>query len=157
MNNPVSGKDPMDVYSKPIGVTKTKLTKIFKMKAREIPEKPGRSLVITWDKRLPLVEGFENSYSYLVTFAGKGNLAGNHYHKEKTELFTPVIGDFTIILEDIETKEREEITISTKDHPVVYIPKGIAHTVVADSDIAVLLVTASYPGTEGDEFPYKLL
>ena len=146
----------MDLYSKPISVKETKLTRIFQMQVRQKPEKPGRSLLVTWDARVPLVEGFENKYSYLVTFESKGNLAGNHYHEHKQELFSPVVGDLVVILEDIKTKERGELEISAKDHSVVYIPTRIAHTVVANSDIAVLLVTASYPGTEGDEFPYRL-
>lgn len=150
------GKDPMDVYSKPIGITETKLSRMFQMQAREKPEKPGRSLSVVWDARIPLIGGFENKYSYLVSFTKKGNLAGNHYHRHKQELFIPVVDDFVIILEDVETKEREELTISTKDHSVIYIPTRIAHTVVADSDTAVLLVIASSPGTEGDEFAYKL-
>ena len=156
MEIPEFGKNPIDVYSKPVGVTETKLTRIFQMQAREKPEKPGRSLLVTWDARLPLVKGFNNKYSYLVIFDGKNNLAGNHYHEHKQELFNPVGGDFVVLLEDIETKEREELEISAKDYPVVYIPTRIAHTVVANSNIAVLLVTASYPGIEDDEFPYKL-
>lgn len=156
VNNPKFGNDPMDVYTKPIDVTETKLSRIFKIQARRTAAKPGRSLLVTWDARLPLVDGFINRYSYLVSFDNKGNVAGNHYHEQKQELFCPVAGDFIVLLEDIKTKEREEIKISAKDTPVIFIQTRIAHTVVADSDNAVLLVAATHPGTEADEFPYKL-
>jgi len=156
MNKPKFGSDPIDQYSKPVGETKTKLARVFTMSVREKPEKPGRSLAINWDQRSPLVEGFKNRYSYTVKLWIKGNLAGNHYHKRKKELFFPVVGDFIILLEDIDTKEDEEIKLCESEHQVIFIPTKVAHTVIAQSDNAVLLVVATYPGTEEDEFPYKL-
>ena len=156
MNIQDFGKDPIDIYSKPINVKETNLTRIFRLQSRETPEKPGRSLLVTWDKRVPLVDGFENRYSYLLSLDKKGNVAGNHYHEQKQELFNAVVGDLIVILEDIGTKEREELKISAKDRTLIYIPTRVAHTIVSDSDTAVLLVTASSPGTENDEFPYKL-
>jgi len=153
---PKLGPDPMDIYSYPINQKKTKLATIFQIKPREIPEKPGRSLSVVWDKRLPLIEGFENNYDYIVTFKNKGEKAGNHYHNSKQELFTPVIGQVKVILEDINTKETEEIIMDSKNHQILYVPPNIAHTVVADSDVCALLVIASFPNNLADEEPYQL-
>jgi dTDP-4-dehydrorhamnose 3,5-epimerase-like enzyme len=150
------GKDPMDTYSTPLNVVKTKLAKIFQMKPREIPEKPGRSLAVFWDSRTSFPKGFENEYCYTVTFSEIGNKAGNHYHHEKQELFSPVIGKVTIVLENPKTKEREEIIVDAKDHKIVYIPPKIAHVVIAGSNPAILLVTATSAGTIADEYPYKI-
>ena len=151
------GTDPMDQYSSPIKINKTKLSKIFVMKVRENLKKPGRILSVIWDNRSSLISGFVNNYSYIVTFKGKGNIAGNHYHKIKRELFFPVIGNFTVVFEDINSKIREEVKLQANKHLVLYIPKNISHVIRADSDIAILLITATAPGTENDEFPYKVL
>jgi hypothetical protein len=150
------GKDPMDTYSSPIEIKKTKLSRIFSMKPREIPEKPGRSLSVAWDSRIPLVPNFKNRYSYIVTFDGIGNIAGNHYHVKKEELFIPIEGRLKIMLEDRRTKEKEQITISAKEHKIIYIPTNIAHVVMADSNPAILLVIATYPDSKEDELKYNV-
>lgn len=154
MKLPELGSDPMDIYSQPISQEKTKLATIFFIKPRETADKPGRSLSVVWDKRLPFINGFENNYDYVVTFEKKGEKAGNHYHQEKQELFTPIIGRVKISLEDINSKETEELYIDAKDHKILYVAPHIAHTVTADSDICALLVIASFPNNHMDEFPY---
>lgn len=148
-------KNPSDVYSHPLSVTQTKLATLFHMQARENPDKPGRSLRVAWDKRVPLVKDFENNYSYIVTFAGKGNVAGNHFHKKKHELFVPIIGDFIVLLEGTVTHEKEELSLSTNDYTIISVKPSTAHSVIAKSDIAVLLVVASSPNVEEDEFPFE--
>lgn len=150
------GSDPMDVYSCPVKEIKTKLSRLFQMKVRETPEKPGRALEVVWDNRIPLVKGFENKYSYIVNFKIVGNAAGNHYHLKKQELLFPLIGSFRVILEDIQTKEREEIELDSSQHQTIYFPTKIAHVVIAQTNPAIFLVTANYPANEEDEFPYKL-
>lgn len=156
MRLPELGPDKMDVYSYPVNQEKTRLATIFTIKPRESVEKPGRSLSVIWDKRNPFIEGFENNYDYVVTFENKGEKAGDHYHHSKQELFTPVAGQVKIILENINTKETEEITINSKDHKILYIPTNIAHTVISDSDICVLLVIATFPNNQADEVPYEV-
>jgi oxalate decarboxylase/phosphoglucose isomerase-like protein (cupin superfamily) len=151
------GYDPMDTYSVPIKVEKTKLSKIFHMKPRELPEKPGRSLSVFWDSRASFPNDFENEYSYTVTFTEVGNKAGNHYHHKKQELFSPIIGKVKIILEDPETKRKEEIIISADEHKIVFVPPKIAHVVIAESNPAILLVIATSAGTVEDEYPYLIL
>jgi dTDP-4-dehydrorhamnose 3,5-epimerase-like enzyme len=156
MNLPEIGSDPMDIYSYPVSQEKTKLATIFTIKPRESVDKPGRSLSVIWDKRHPFIKGFENNYDYVVTFEKKGEKAGNHYHHSKQELFTPVVGQIKIILENIDTKEKEEITMNSKDHQILYVPTNIAHTVVADSDICALLVIATFPNNQSDEIHYQI-
>ena len=156
INLPKLGSDPMDIYSKPISLKKTKLATIFTIKPRESADKPGRSLSVVWDKRLPLIEGFENNYDYMVTFKKKGEKAGNHYHESKQELFIPVVGQIKVLLENIGTLETEEIVINAKDHQILYVPPKIAHTTIADSDTCALLVIASFPNNLADEYSYQI-
>jgi len=91
-----------------------------------------------------------------MRFSEKGNIAGNHYHKKKQEQFKSIIGKFRVILERSDTKEQEELILDAQDHNVLYIPSGIAHVVVSDSDIAALLVIATFPNNETDEFSYEI-
>lgn len=154
MTLPKLGLDPMDMYSTPMSEIKTKYGRLFQMQVRDT--KPRRILAVAWDSRIPLVEGFENIYSYTVTFHEIGNTAGNHYHHNKQEIFYPIIGDFNVILEDPKTKGREEIELKQEQHQALYVPTEIAHAVIALSNPAVLLVIASYPSSEEEEVTYKL-
>jgi hypothetical protein len=146
--------NPLDLYSIPIKEIKTKLTKMFAMKVRD--QKTGREMGIVWDSRKPLIEGFENKYSYIINFKVVGNTAGNHYHNTKQELLYPLIGSFRIILEDIKTKQREEIEVHASEHKVLYFPTQIAHAVIAQTMPAIILVTASFAPKLEDEIEYKL-
>jgi quercetin dioxygenase-like cupin family protein len=136
-------------------INKTRLSKIFTMQVRENPEKPGRSIMDVWDIRRPLLKGFENNYSYIVTLREKGNIAGNHYHEKKQELIYPIMGTFTVALENIESKEREEILLETAKHQVVYFPTRIAHVIRAETEKAIFLVVTT--STEAEVIPYKVL
>lgn len=156
MKLPKFGPDPMDIYNQPISSYKTQLATVFQIKPRQSPDKPGRSLSVVYDQRLPFIEGFKNRYSYIVSFEKSGEKAGNHYHQSKQEIFVPVIGNFKIVLEDINTKVREELSLKSCDHQVMYIKPEIAHAVIADSEICSLLVLASFPNNQSDEFFYQL-
>ena len=138
-------------------VGKTKLAKIFTLQARENSEKPGRSIVDVWNISKPLLKNFENNYSYIITLRDKGNIAGNHYHERKQELIYPIIGNFTVLLENIESKEREEISLKASKHQVVYCPIGIAHAIRAETKNATFLVITTSTETEGDAIYYKIL
>lgn len=150
------GDDPIDIYSSPVEIQKTKLSKLFILQPRETKEKPGRKLSVVWDARKPLVPRFANNYSYYVTFKTKGNIAGNHYHKKKEELFYAVNGELTVFLEDGHTKMKEEIRLLSTKHQALFIPKNISHMVRADTDNAILLVIATASGVTSDEFKYKI-
>lgn len=144
----------MDVYSRPIRTKRGRLTKVFYMKSRRNPKKPGRELIVAHDDRFPLIKGFKLRYSYYVRFFKKGSIAGNHYHHRKEELFIPIKGSFAVSLKDIRTKEGETIKIDSKNFPVMFIKKKVAHKVVSLSKDSILLVMATYAGTAGDECPY---
>lgn len=151
------GKDPLDKYSSPVVIKKTKLSQIFTMQPRDVPDKPSRSLAVVWDARVPLIEGYENKYMYTNTFFSKGVTAGNHYHNVKKELFIIIEGDFIVTLEDIVTKENEKIRMNAKDHSILYVPTRVAHAITSNSKNAILLVLASSPAQRDDEISYKLV
>ena len=100
---------------------------------------------------------FFNNYSYVVTFSDTGKLAGNHYHKEKEELFYCLSGQVSIILQHIDSKKREEIKISASENKIVFIPKMTGHVIVSKAPNTTFLVIASRPSVEGDEFLYKVI
>jgi mannose-6-phosphate isomerase-like protein (cupin superfamily) len=149
-------QDPMEEFSHPQDVKATKLTRIFKMKPRANAEKPGRSLSVVWDGRFPLVREFINQYSYVVRFTLPDGKAGNHYHEHKQEMFYALHGRMTVILEDIDTKVREKHELSSGDNQILYVPIRVAHVVISNTSDDALLVTASYPEANSDEFPYVL-
>jgi len=151
------GQDPMDEYSVPVSKKSTKLSTIYKLKLRDRKDKPGRLLEVIWDARKPVYEGFGNRYSYVVFFKKQGSIAGNHYHKAKHELFFPLAGKFSIFLEDIKTKGKEEILMEASSREVIYIRPTVVHAVRAQTKDAVLLVMATSPGVEADEFSWNLI
>ena len=151
------GQDPMDSFSLPSSATETKLGILFDLPLRTDPNKPGRSLAVTWDLRFPLVDGFRNTYSYLMRFDNVGSLAGNHFHKVKREIFYPVFGSFDVGLLDIVTGECENIVLSGLEPRFLFIRASISHAVVAQTVGACLLVIADAPNTAIDEFPKTVL
>lgn len=153
---PPIGSDPMDIYSQPQSQEKTKLATIFHLNLRDLPEKPGRSLSVVWDKRCPLVANFENNYEYIVKFKRKSEKAGNHYHSSKQEIFIPLSGQIRVYLKNPATGESESVILNSDENKVLYVPSKIAHVAVSDSDICSLLVLATFPNNLADEFPYQI-
>lgn len=151
------GEDPMDTFSIPVANKDTKLAKLITMQERANPQKPGRALTVAWDKRCPIVPGFVNRYSYIVRFTQKGGMAGNHYHVQKHELYFAAHGSFKIVLEDIDTKVREEHTLSEGDNTFLYVRPRCAHAVISSSSEDALLVIASSPEKASDEFAYPVV
>jgi len=151
------GRNEIDQYSVPSSKRQTELATVYKLNPRDRKDKPGRILEVLWDDRKPYISGFDNRYSYTVLFKKSKAVAGNHYHKIKQELFTPLSGKFSIFLEDIKTKERETILMDAEDHEMIYVHVRIAHAVRAENKGAILFVAATSPGIEEDEIPYKLI
>ncbi len=148
--------DPMDQFSIPIKDQETKLGHLFFLEPRNHPDKPGRSLRVIFDNRLPLVEGFVPNYAYTVTLKKSGSLAGNHYHRANAELHYPLTGTFEIHLEDPTTKEGEIFRLNSANHTVLLIKAGIAHKVISKSENSQLLVIATNPHINSDEYHYDL-
>jgi hypothetical protein len=149
--------DPMDVYSRPVSVTETRLGTLLELPVRRDPAKPGRSLAVTWDERCPLVAPFSCSYSYVMRFDSAGSVAGNHYHKVKQEIFYPVSGSFLVGLLDLASGESERLELSAGDPRFLFVPAPVAHAVSARQPGSCLLVTADHPNTAADEFPAQVL
>jgi len=148
---------PLDDYSRPVSTRATRLAKVFTLRERAKREKPGRTVSVVWDERWPLVNGFVSRYCYVVRFGGRGDIAGNHYHKSKQEIYYALHGAFSVILEDVATNTREELKLEAGNNQFIYVAANIAHVVVARTGDAILLVTASRPETPEDEFPYPLV
>ncbi len=148
--------DPNDIYSKPLKTKKLPLGTLYYLNPRRNPQKPGRELVVIYDKRFPLAKNFQANYSYFVKFLEKGNSAGNHYHKQKQEIFTAIQGRFIVKLEDIKTKKSFELTLDSEDYTALHIPPEISHKVTAAESNTTLLITATSPNSKEDEFPYKI-
>ena len=72
-----------------------------------------------------------------------GESKGGHYHIEAVEWFTLIQGFATLKLEDIETHERRDIELSFDNPQTVFIPMGVAHTVVnkSNQDFVLLAYT----------------
>ncbi len=147
----------MDPFSKPIKTIQHKLATQFFFEPRRNPKKPGREILVNYDSRFPLVEDFELRYSYSVRFYEAGNTAGNHYHHHKKELFIPTVGDFVVTLEDIETKVRETIELKSSENSMLFVNTPIAHAVTSSQAGSLLLVFASSPNTDADQYDYSLI
>jgi len=153
------GDDPVDALSvaKRTSLSPGGLATLVDVPVRNAPDKPGRSVQVMWDDRSPFVPGFENTYSYTVTFSAKGNAAGNHFHKLKNEIFVPLAGSMRIVLADIDSRSREEFSLGAGDNRIACVRAGIAHTVVAETDVAILFVLADHPNLQADESLYTLV
>lgn len=68
----------------------------------------------------------------------------------------PVTGSVTVKLEDPKSKAREEYLLNATSHQAIYVRPKVAHVVIAQSESAVLLVLATHPNNEEDEFSYQL-
>jgi len=143
----------MDQYSKPLRKKETKFGTKFYFNPRRT--KPGRELVVMYDKRFPIVD-FEPTYSYIVRFLEKNNAAGNHYHKRKEEVFIPIEGTFEVHLEDVSTKEREIVSLKSSDIVAFHFRTGIAHKIISKNDSGLLLTMSSDPSRDEDEIDYKV-
>ncbi len=73
-------------------------------------------------------EPFDCLHSYLVSFE-PGTKRAMHYHKKKKEWLTIGAGNVKLVLEDIQTKEKESVLLDEDDEKqnIVYIPPKVAH------------------------------
>lgn len=107
-----------------------------------------------YDERFPYV--FKAKYIYVSKFLEKDNASGNHYHKVKEEVLVPLEGRYEFWLEDINTKEKEKISLEDSDLKAIYIKTGISHKVVSKGASGVLLVLASSASSLDDEIEYEV-
>jgi len=58
-----------------------------------------------------------------------GIIRGNHFHKRKVEWFSVVKGKAKLILEDNESKKREELVLSDDEPTIVKITPNVSHAI----------------------------
>lgn len=75
-----------------------------------------------------------------LTMGKPGQAKGGHYHPEAVEWFTIIEGSAILKLEDMETHERRDIVMPFENAQTVFIPNGVAHIVVNNSDINFILL-----------------
>lgn len=75
-----------------------------------------------------------------LTMGKPGQAKGGHYHPEAVEWFTIIEGSAILKLEDMETHERREIVMPFEKAQTVFIPNGVAHIVVNNSDNNFILL-----------------
>jgi len=105
-------------------------------------------------KRNEIEEDIEQIY---VATIKPGKIRGNHYHSKRTEWFFVVVGKAKISLEDIKSKEKIDIKISSKEPQVITIFPGVAHAVKNIGREIVYLISAQnniYDPQEPDTIPY---
>ena len=75
-----------------------------------------------------------------LTMGKPGQAMGGHYHPEAVEWFTIIEGCAILKLEDMETHERRDIEMPFEKAQTVFIPNGVAHIVVNNSDKNFILL-----------------
>lgn len=117
------------------------------------------------DQRGSLVENTNElimtaSHHFFVSKSITGIVRGNHYHKRKSEWFYVIQGKCKIVIEDINTKKREEIDVDEKEDLVVNIGPNKAHAFknLGDGEMILLaLVNEVHDQKDPDTFEYKLI
>ena len=92
-----------------------------------------------------------------LTMGKPGQAKGGHYHPEAVEWFTLIEGEGLLKLEDMETHQKMEIPMSLEKAETVFIPNGVAHIVVNQSerDFILLAYTDKLYDSK-DTIPYRL-
>src|SRR5438445_5871381 len=80
---------------------------------------PQGELAQFWDGEQPI------SYIAYIELRA-GTVRGNHYHKDKEEHVYVVTGELTLLVEDVQTHERDSVPLKGGD--LVSIPTMLAHT-----------------------------
>lgn len=75
-----------------------------------------------------------------VTMGKPGQAKGGHYHPKAVEWFTIIEGSAILKLEDVETHECRVIELPFEKSQTVFIPNGVAHIVVNNSDKNFILL-----------------
>ena len=75
-----------------------------------------------------------------LTMGKPAQAKGGHYHPEAVEWFTIIEGSAILKLEDMETHERRDIEMPFEKAQTVFIPNGVAHIVVNNSDKDFILL-----------------
>lgn len=98
---------------------------------------------------------------YLATIK-PGLVRGNHFHRTKDEYFTVMNGLVSVVVEDIETKEREEFEIDSSKDTItrLRVGPGVAHAFknIGASEVVLTAYTdKEYDADSLDQEPYELI
>lgn len=95
---------------------------------------------------------------YFITFAKKGTIRGNHYHKYWREWFGVVYGKLEVYLEDIKTGKKKKLIIEsdTKHYLRLEIGPYIVHTFKSISPKAAVINYANREWGPHDTF-FKII
>lgn len=102
---------------------------------------------------------FVPKFAYL-NYIGPGDVAGNHYHKNKKEIFCP-LGNLLLVLRDLKNNKNVRIRMSngTKQcHILYYIPSKIPHAVINKTKYFVpLIVLTNKKDLYANTFKYQVI
>lgn len=99
----------------------------------------------------------QSSREIYVTSAKPGESKGGDYSIKTNKWFTLIVGQATLILEDVESKERIEIELSSKEIKTIYVPHGIANKFInSGSDDFILVAYADNQYDKNDIVKYEL-
>jgi len=113
-------------------------------------------------KRLPLPQGElaqfydgDDGIRYIAQIELQaGSIRGNHFHKVKQEWVYMMSGEVTLVVENLESKERESTLLTAGD--LVFIQTGVVHALqVTKSGQAIEFSTSRFD--PADIYRYKLV
>lgn len=118
-----------------------------------------------FDERGSLAENtFEeivtSSKHFFISKSKPGVVRGNHYHNHKIEWFVIVKGKGKVVVEDLESKEREEVVIDEEDNLAVKMEVKKAHAVknIGDNEMILLaFVNETLDKENPDTFPHEVI
>jgi dTDP-4-dehydrorhamnose 3,5-epimerase len=125
-----------------------------------------KNLIMHSDKRGWLAEMLKRNeikrdikQIYVATIK-PGAVRGNHYHKKRIEWFLILNGKAKLYLEDLKTKKKVCLTLSSNTPRVVTIFPRVAHALKNISKKTIYLVSAQsdiYSFKNPDTFSYQVL
>lgn len=135
-----------------------KMAKSIKYKVKELKiHSNGRGWLVEILKRNELKEDIKQIY---VATIKPGCARGNHYHLKRTEWFFIIGGKAELYLEDLKTKEKIYLKLSSKKPKVITVFPKIAHAVKNSGKETVFLVSAQsdiYNPKKPDTLPWNFL
>lgn len=131
----------------------------FKIEEVERHDDERGKLVILLKKNNLAKELRQFGEIFYITFAKKGVVRANHYHKNWQEWFMVVSGKLQVILEDVKTKKRFVTVLGGRKDKIVKLKVGplVAHAFKALTKNTCLLNYSTHVWKKDDVFPYQLI
>lgn len=117
------------------------------------------------DSRGVLVENtfkeiMDESQHFFVSKSKPGEIRGNHYHQRKSEWFYLIQGKCYIQAVDLQTKQKQEITLRDGQNIIINVKPNVAHAfknIGSNEMILLALVSEVHNQSDPDTYIYKLL